>query len=74
MVDSSPDGEDAMFSSGVGSQVMHASVSSPTKEMLFAEGRRYLEDDHLWVVKARLSEVRTAALLRQYPMCCPAVA
>lgn len=58
----SPDEEDTMFSSGVGSQVMHVSVSSPTKEMLFAEGRKYLDDRHLCIVKARLREVRVAAI------------
>lgn len=58
----SPDEEDTMFSSGVGSQVMHVSVSSPTKEMLFAEGRKYLDDRHLCSVKARLQEVRVATL------------
>lgn len=48
----------AMFSSGVGSQVMHASVSSPAKEMLFAESRKYLDEKHLSAMKARLGEVR----------------
>jgi len=52
-----------MFSSGVGSQVMHVSVSSPAKEMLFDESRKYLDDKHLCTVKARLGEVRVECSL-----------
>ena len=59
----SPDEDSTMFSSGVGSQVMHVSVSSPAKEMLFDESRKYLDDKHLCTVKARLGEVRVECSL-----------
>ena len=46
-----------MFSPGVGSQVMHVLVSSPTREILYEEAKKYLEEEEVLTIKHKLQKV-----------------
>ena len=51
--------EDPVFAQGMGSQVMHASVSSPSKELLFNEAKKYLTEDEVTAIKSKVHQVGT---------------
>ena len=53
-----------MFSPGVGSQVMHVLVSSPTREILYEEAKKYLEEEEVLTIKHKLQKVSMLYFLR----------
>ena len=57
MLDSLNGSDTRMFSQGMGSQVMHVFVSSPTKEILYEEAKKYLEEDTVQDIKSKLQKV-----------------
>ena len=57
MLDSLNGSDTRMFSQGMGSQVMHVLVSSPTKEILYEEAKKYLEEDTVQDIKNKLQKV-----------------